>query len=320
MARLTDPLHALGVALEPSPSGTAPIRLEARPSGQRLHAIEINLPVASAQVKSAVLLAGLAADGPVVLHEPGPSRDHTERMLAGMGFRLESRDLTVTLHPKERVSLPPLKMALPGDFSSAAFLMVAALITPGSAVTLRSVGINETRTGLMDVLRAMGGDIRVINERIEHGEPVGDLIVNYSPLKAAIVSGSLVVRMIDEFPAFAAAAVYAQGTSLVSQAEELRTKESDRISTLVQELGALGVHITEFPDGFNVAGPLDASRLSRKEPLIESHGDHRLAMALAVAGLAYSGPVRIGHAEIINESYPDFIRTLTDLGAKIDYD
>jgi 3-phosphoshikimate 1-carboxyvinyltransferase len=285
-----------------------------------LHGAELSLPVASAQVKSAVLLAGLAADGPVVLHEPGPSRDHTERLLAGMGFRIECRDLTVTLHPKNRVSLSPLSMTLPGDFSSAAFLIVAALITPGSAVTLRGVGINETRTGLMDILREMGGDIRVVNPRAEGGEPVGDLVASHSPLKAASVSGSLVVRMIDEFPAFATAAAYAQGTSQVSQAEELRTKESDRIASLVQELGKLGVPVTEAPDGFSLVGPVRAGQFDRGEPVIEPHGDHRLAMALAVAGLAYPQPVRVANAEIINESYPGFIQTLTDLGAKIDYD
>ena len=314
MQRLVDPLRALGVAIDPSPNGTAPVYLSGRPGGVRLHAVEVHLPVASAQVKSAVLLAGLAADGPVIVHEPGPSRDHTERMLSGMGFRVDCAGLTITLYPKEKISLPPLAMTLPGDFSSAAFLIVAALITPGSAITLRKVGLNETRTGLLDALRAMGGDIRESNARIEQGELVGDLEIRYSPLHATPVSGSLVVRMIDEFPAFAVAAAYAKGVCQVSQAEELRTKESDRIASLVQEFGVLGVEVSEAPDGFTVTGPVGAGL--RGAP-VEPHGDHRLAMALAVFGLAYTAPVHIHYAEIISESYPDFIRTLSALGATL---
>jgi 3-phosphoshikimate 1-carboxyvinyltransferase len=314
MQRLVDPLRALGAAVEPAPGGTAPIRLAGRPAGERLHSADVTLPVASAQVKSAVLLAGLAADGPVALHEPGPSRDHTERMLAGMGFRLDCSEHTVVLYPREKISLSPLDVTLPGDFSSAAFLIAAALITPGSAITLRKVGLNDTRTGLLDVLRTMGGDIRVINSRIEQGEWVGDLEVYYSSLHAADVSGSLVVRMIDEFPAFAAAAAFAQGTSRVSQAEELRTKESDRITSLVQELGNLGVAVSEAPDGFTVTGPVGPGVTAAS---VDPHGDHRLAMALAVAGLAYPASVRIQHAEIIGESYPDFSQTLTSLGASL---
>ena len=320
MQRLVDPLAALGVAIETSAGGTAPIRLIGRPRSQRLHGAEVSLPVASAQVKSAVLLAGLSADGPVVLHEPGPSRDHTERMLRGLGYRVDSAGLTVTLHPGSEIRLPPLSMSLPGDFSSAAFLIVAALITPGSAITIRQVGLNDTRTGLMDALRAMGGQIDVHDRREVGGEPVGDLAIHYSPLKATSISGPLVVRMIDEFPAFAAAAMLAQGASLVRDAGELRAKESDRIASLVQELSVMGVATTEAPDGFTIAGPA-AWQPSHPAPVVvDPHGDHRLAMALAVAGLAFPAPVVVRDAGIIAESYPDFTETLRRLGAQVSFD
>lgn len=321
MKRLADPLRSLGVSIETSQEGTAPVLLAGRPKGQTLHPAVIDLPVASAQIKSAVLLAGLAADGPVQVHEPGPSRDHTERMLAGMGISIETHDQTITLWPASAgrpmplTDLPPLKMSLPGDFSSAAFLIVAGLITPESAITIRGVGLNPTRTGLLDVLLTMGGDIRVKNEQVIGGEPVGDLEVRYSPLYSAQISGSLVVRMIDEFPAFAAAALYARGTSVVSQAEELRTKESDRISALCQELSALGANLSEAPDGFTIHGPFSPHTAGVMS--LEPHGDHRLAMAMAVAGLAYPAPIGIQDAGIIAESYPEFTDTLSALGAKL---
>ncbi len=323
MKRLADPLRSLGVSIGTTPEGTAPVRLAGRPKGQRLRPAEIELPVASAQIKSAVLLAGLSADGPVKVHEPGPSRDHTERMMAGMGIPIESSDQTIILWPESRgrprplEALHPLKLTLPGDFSSAAFLIVAGLITPGSAITFREVGLNPTRTGLLDVLWAMGGDIRVKNERVIGGEPVGDLEVRYSPLQAAQISGPLVVRMIDEFPAFAAAAIYARGRSVVSQAEELRTKESDRISVLCQELSVLGASITEAQDGFTIKGPFESKPVNRVS--LEPHGDHRLAMALAAAGLAYPAQISIRNAAIIAESYPEFTGTLTALGARLAY-
>jgi 3-phosphoshikimate 1-carboxyvinyltransferase len=317
MQRLVDPLVSLGAAIETAGGGTAPIRLAGRARGQRLHSAEVSLPVASAQVKSAVLLAALAADGPVILHEPGPSRDHTERMLLGMGYQVDCAGLTVILHPKAEIRLPPLKMSLPGDFSSAAFLIVAALITPDSAITIRGVGLNETRTGLVDALRAMGGQIDAHGLRMEGREQVGDLDVRYSPLRATSVSGPLVVRMIDEFPAFAVAAMHAQGASQVKDASELRTKESDRIASLAQELNAMGVVVNEAPDGFIIQG-LVGSELSHQATIeVDPHGDHRLAMALAVAGLAFPAPLAVRDAGIIAESFPDFVPTLQALGAQV---
>jgi 3-phosphoshikimate 1-carboxyvinyltransferase len=282
-----------------------------------LTSIDYSLPVASAQVKSCLLLAGLAADGPVRLHEPGPSRDHTERMLSYMGAQIKTtRDQdgpgsSVTLLPIS-ASPRPLHLQLPGDFSSAAFLIVAALIAPGSQIVLENVGLNPTRTGLLDVLNEMGADIQIIQVREQAGEPCGDLRVRHSQLQAGRVSGERVVRMIDEFPAFAVAACYAEGSSLVCDASELRLKESDRIGALAQELRRLGIEIQEAADGFTISGRREVSGGK-----VSPHKDHRLAMALAVAGLAGKGPIQVQEAEIIAESYPEFTQVLIELGADI---
>ncbi len=319
MDRVVTPLKKMGVALSATPEGTAPLVLAARPKAEKLGGLVYTLPVASAQVKTALLLAGLGAGGPVVLSEPGPSRDHTERLLASMGAEIKTDILrtadtyaSVTLQPLAG-PLRPLDIRLPGDFSSAAFLIVAALITPGSEIKIRGVGLNPTRTGLLDILRKMGGQIEVIQTGEQGGERVGDLLVRHSPLHGVDASGELVVRMIDEFPAFAVAASLARGRSAVSEAAELRLKESDRIASLCTELQGLGASITEQPDGFIVDG---RERLSGGR--VTPHRDHRLGMALAVAGLAAEGAVVVGNAGIIAESFPDFIETLRRLGAKVD--
>jgi 3-phosphoshikimate 1-carboxyvinyltransferase len=205
-----------------------------------------------------------------------------------------------------------LSLSLPGDFSSAAFLIIAALITPESSITIRQVGLNPGRTGLLDALLAMGADIRITKQSDHNGEPVGDLTVRHSKLQATQITGDLVVRMIDEFPVFAVASAYATGTTMVSDASELRHKESDRISALCQELSVLGVQATETPDGFTIQGG--------KIPgggKVQPHGDHRLAMSMAVAGLAAREPVTIQDADITAESFPEFIPTLQELGAKL---
>lgn len=317
MQRLVDPLRQMGVPLEAAPGGTAPLRLAARPRETRLHAAEIVLPVASAQLKSAVLLAGLAADGPLTLHEPGPSRDHTERMLTALGVEVvtvpEGEGSRITLVPPTGRSLAPLDLDLPGDFSAAAFLIVAALVTPGSEVLIRGVGLNPTRTGLLEVLGEMGADIQVCGRRTVGAEPVGDLLVRASRLRGGRVEGSRVVRMIDEFPAFAIAAAYADGPTLVRQAEELRYKESDRIGALCRGLGALGVVAQEAEDGFTIPG----GALPRSGT-VDVAGDHRLAMSFALAGLAGSGPVTVRGAEMIAESFPGFVETLQALGAAVE--
>jgi 3-phosphoshikimate 1-carboxyvinyltransferase len=316
MERICEPLGRMGVEIE-SDQGRAPLRIKARPAGQRLRAMDETLPVASAQVKSCLLLAALAADGACRLREPGPSRDHTERMLSSMGVRVVNKGrqtedgMYETVLQPSAATLRPIDMRLPGDISSAAFLMVAGLIAPGSAITVRGVGLNPTRTGLVDVLQAMGGDLRVENSSDQGGEPAGDLLIHASHLRAAQVNGALVVRMIDEFSAFGTAAAYAEGCSEVREARELRYKESDRISTLCHELGALGVPTEEFADGFRVWGGQPAGGQT------SAHGDHRLAMAMAVAGLAARGPVRVAGAEMMNESFPDFVETLRGLGAEL---
>jgi 3-phosphoshikimate 1-carboxyvinyltransferase len=335
MQRIVEPLRALGVPIEAT-NDCAPLHLQR--GALPLRGGAFHLPVASAQVKSCLLLAALSASGPVTVIEPGPSRDHTERMLRGLGVAVtavtlvtevsgitadangedyssqsrQSTQVQTTLIPTFPSSLPPLNVVIPGDFSAAAFLIVAACITPGSQVCIRGVGLNPTRTGLLDALVQMGADIRTSNLSEIGGEPVGDVEVSYHPLRGGIVAGDLVVRMIDEFPAFAVAALSAQGVTSVLQAEELRNKESDRISDLCHELRHLGADITEFSDGFSIQGgrPLLGCQ-------VDPHGDHRLAMALAVAGLAAQSPVSIRQAGIFHESFPGFVAILQSLGADL---
>ena len=285
-----------------------------------LRAIDYRLPVASAQVKSCLLLAALAAQGSSILSEPGPSRDHTERMLSNLGVDVVCRQVMedgrlsyqTRVNPPRPLELKAQDLSLPGDISSAAFLIVGALITPGSEIVLQDVLLNPTRTGLIDALRAMGAEIEVQWNGERHGEPVGNLTARYSALSGTRVSGSLVVRMIDEFPAFAIAAAYARGLTSVDQAEELRHKESDRIGALISELQTLGAEAAETPDGFSISG---GRGLRGGE--VHSHGDHRLAMALAVAGLGAKEAVVVHEAEVIQESFPGFATLLRSLGAQV---
>jgi 3-phosphoshikimate 1-carboxyvinyltransferase len=320
MKRIVEPLRAMGVLIEASPQNTAPLVINARSPGEKLKPLDYDLPIASAQVKTCLLLAALGANGPTVLREPGPSRDHTERMLRAMNVDLTRRAgitdnnhfAEVHLAPPENHDLSPLSIKIPGDISSAAFLIVAALITPGSRITIQGVGLNPTRTGLLDALQTMGADIKVSNQRHSHGEPMGDLEINYQPLLGTQISGSLVVRMIDEMPIFAIAAAHAQGRTVVSQAGELRYKESDRISDLCRELRRLGVKVEEKPDGFIISGGEGV-----RGGVVDSHGDHRLAMALVVAGLIAQETVVVQNSEIVGESFPGFREVLVDLGGDI---
>ena len=313
MGRVTDPLRAMGVSITSSVAGTAPLRIEKRDDDDRLKGITHNLRVASAQVKSAILLAALAADSPTTIVEPGPSRDHTERMFGGLGWDVQREELPdgvqVCLTPPRNLEVFPLQMTVPGDFSSAAFLIVAAAITPGSEITLQGVGLNPTRTGLLEVLRQMGAAIDIRESGLQGGEPIGDITVSYSSLHGIAVAGDIVVRMIDEFPVFAVAAAYAEGSTTVSEAEELRHKETDRIAVLAGELRKLGVAIEEKPDGYEIAG-----QGGLKGGEADACGDHRLGMSLAVAGLASENPVRVDGAEIISESFPEFVEKLSLLG------
>ncbi len=316
MGRIMDPLLEMGVPVE-GQNGCAPITIH-RPH-YPLKAIHTQLPVASAQVKSCLLLSALAANGPTSIVEPGLSRDHTERMLRGHGIEVRSEKMgsngdtcySTTLVPPRNISFKPLQLCLPGDFSSAAFLIVATLITPNSLICIHDVGLNPTRTGLLDALLEMGADIHIQNQRNSYGEPIGDLCVKSSELHGCTIHGEQVVRMIDEFPIFSVAAAYAKGTTLVKDAAELRLKESDRIASICNELTKLGVGIVETTDGYCIHG---GTGLVGTE--VDSHGDHRLAMSLAVAGLGAQSPLVVKNAEMIDESYPQFISTLARLGAE----
>ena len=318
MSRIVDPLWKMGVAVRAlGDNGTAPLQIAPRFGDRLLRTLTHHSPMASAQVKTCLLLAALAADGDVTIHEPAPSRDHTERLLASMGADIECVEhpngtVQITLHPQPEVELRPLQFTIPGDISSAAFLIVATLITPGSKITIREVGLNPTRTGLLDALKQMGADINIQPHGERHGEPVGDIDVSYSKLRGVEVANPLAVRMIDEFPIFAVAAAYAQGETIVRNCEELRHKETDRIAGICAELQTLGVNITEAPDGFAIQGgtPLTGGETN-------PHGDHRLAMALAVAGLNAQSSVNVQDAGIISESFPTFFEVLHDLGANV---
>lgn len=311
MGRVVDPLGVMGADIKTAPGGFAPLEIVKRADDDALQGITYHLPVASAQVKTALLLAGLGASGPTTLHEPGPSRDHTERILAQMGLDIESHTGFVRLTPPKQ-PLSPLRFTIPGDFSSAAFLIVAALITPDSEIRLTGVGFNPTRTGLVDALIAMGADIQVASQEMRAGEPVGDLIVRASQLHGVTISGDLVVRMIDEFPVFAVAAVHAEGMTVVQEAEELRYKETDRIQVLVEEFQKLGVQIEAREDGFALQGGLPY-----QGGVVSARGDHRLGMSLTVLGLGAESPVTVQDAEIIHESFPTFIDVLQQFGAEI---
>ncbi len=303
MKRVAEPLRLMGAELADTPP------LEIR--GRQLHGIEYTLPVASAQVKAAILLAALQADGPTTLHEPGPSRDHSERMLRSLGVVVKTHGSTVTLTPPGH-PLPAFAAIVPGDISSAAFILAATALAPHSEVTVTSVGVNDTRTGFLDALVAMGGNVTVSNGREVNAEPIADITVKSSELHGITVSGDLVVRMIDEFPIFAVLAAQAQGETVVRDAEELRVKESDRIAALAGELRQLGVQIEERPDGFVIEGPT-----RWRGAVVDSHGDHRLAMSLAVAGLIATGETTITRADAYRESFPNFVELMQGLGCKI---
>jgi 3-phosphoshikimate 1-carboxyvinyltransferase len=314
MGRITNPLCAMGATVLGRDGGRLPpLALQ----GGSLIGLEYQLPVASAQVKSALLLAGLYAGGPIVLQVPGPARDHTERMLAAMGGTILVRDWSqelggqrIRLEPAE--SLQPVDIMVPGDFSSAAFLVVAATLVPRSEITLKGVGVNPTRTGLLDVLLAMGAQIVLDNQRTESGEPVADLTIHRAELHGTQIGGELVVRAIDEFPALAVAATQAHGETIVHDAAELRVKETDRIATTVRELRLMGAEIESLPDGFCVYGPTPLYGAK-----LDCHGDHRLAMALAVAGLLADGESVIQDVDCIGDSYPGFSSALAHLGGRV---
>ena len=304
MKRVTEPLRLMGADIA---EDTPPLVVR----GQRLHGIEYTLPVASAQVKAAILLAALQANGPTTIHEPGPSRDHSERMLRALGVSVVDHDHTVTIEPIHG-PLPAFDLNVPGDISSATFLFAAAALALDSEVTIREVGMNETRTGIIDALQAMRAAVTIDNCRDRGQEPVADVNIRASELHGITISGDWVVRMIDEFPMLAVMATQAKGQTIVCDAAELRVKESDRIGTLATELRKFGAQIEERPDGFSIEGP---TRLHGA--VVDSHGDHRLAMSLAVAGLIADGETTVVNAEAYRESFPNFVELMNRLGASI---
>jgi 3-phosphoshikimate 1-carboxyvinyltransferase len=303
MRRVTEPLGRMGAQIEDQ-GGHAPLHVV----GSALHGCVHELKVASAQVKSALLLAGLYAAGPTVVRQCGPARDHTELMLAAMNAEVEVDGLEVTIRPPNKASLSPFSLHVPGDFSSAAYLLVAAALVPRSEVTIEAVGINPTRTGLLDVLGRMGAQIEPLQAHDSGGEPVADLLVRPTPLRGTTVCGDTVVRMIDEFPVLAIAATQAGGTTVVRDAAELRVKETDRIATVVSELSKMGARIEPHADGFAVHGPTPLHGA-----VVNSHGDHRLGMALVVAALVAEDESTLLGTECIADSFPGFWDVLQGL-------
>ncbi|RRK11174.1 3-phosphoshikimate 1-carboxyvinyltransferase [Lactiplantibacillus garii] len=304
MARVSEPLATMGAAIELT-AGHLPLTIHGRP----LHATNVQMTVASAQVKSALILAALSADGPSTIVEKLPTRDHTERLLRVFGGQLETaadgRTITVQPHPQ----LVGQTLTVPGDLSSAAFFMAAASIVPGSRIRLERVGLNPTRSGFLTVLKRMGGDVSV--ERLTNpGEPLGNVEIAFSTLKPIRLTAKDVPAVIDELPLVALLAATADGISVISGAEELRVKETDRIATIVTELSKLGVQITEQPDGFVIDG---RPAWQLQTPNFDSHGDHRIGMMMAIAALRLSTPTTLSGAEAINISYPGFFADLQRL-------
>ncbi len=302
MSRVVTPLTQMGAEIWGRKGNSlAPLAVR----GQKLKAIHYLSPVASAQVKSCVLLAGLLTEGRTTVTEPALSRDHSERMLSAFGAELEvnSKTNSVTI-----TGMPVLKgqnVVVPGDISSAAFWLVAGAIVPGAELLITNVGVNSTRTGILEALEMMSADITRENERIVAGEPVADLRVKHSKLKACKISGEIIPRLIDEIPVLAVAAAFAEGTTKITDAAELRVKESDRLKAMTSELGKMGANISELPDGLEITGgkPLQGAE-------VDSFTDHRIAMSLAIAALMAKGTTTIERAEAVSISYPQFFQTL----------
>ncbi|QFT54338.1 bifunctional prephenate dehydrogenase/3-phosphoshikimate 1-carboxyvinyltransferase [Microbulbifer sp. THAF38] len=310
MNRVANPLRDMGAAIETGPEGRPPLLIK---GGKRLAGIDYHLPMASAQVKSAVLLAGLYADGETSTVEPAPTRDHTERMLQGFGYSVERDGARATLQGNGE--LKACRIDVPADISSAAFFMVAAAISPGADVTLEHVGINPTRDGVINILRAMGGDIGLSNKRTVGGEPVADIRVRYAPLKGIAIPKDQVPLAIDEFPALFIAAACAQGQTVLTGAEELRVKESDRIQAMANGLAALGLSAAPTEDGIVIDGSPEKAVFSGGT--VDSLGDHRIAMAFAVASLRAKDTIRILHCANVATSFPNFAELAVGSGLRL---
>lgn len=307
MRRVTDPLRQMGAEIDTSPDGTPPLKIR---GAAQLHGIRYTLPMASAQVKSCLLLAGLYASGETCVTEPAPTRDHTERMLQGFGYPLQIDGSTFCIRSGGR--LQGMTIDVPADISSATFFMVGAAIAPDSDVTLAHVGINPTRIGVVNILRLMGAEIELQNERTVGGEPVADIRVRSSRLKGIQIPEDQVPLAIDEFPALFIAAACAEGETVLSGAEELRVKESDRIQVMADGLRAVGVAAEPTPDGMRIqGGPIGGGE-------VDSHGDHRIAMSFAVAALRAQAPIVIHDCANVATSFPGFVELARGAGLGIE--
>jgi 3-phosphoshikimate 1-carboxyvinyltransferase len=303
MRRVVGPLREMGAKIDGRQNGEyTPLAIR----GGKLHGISYRSPVASAQVKSAILLAGLQAEGTTSVEEPYLSRDHTERMLQAFGIDVQRAGNRVSVSGGQ--TLRGREIVVPGDISSAAFLIAAVMMVPGSSLVIEQVGINPTRSGIIDVVRAMGGHVEIVNERLVNEEPVADLHVAHAELRGTVIEGELVPRLIDEIPVIAVMAAVAQGRTIIRDAQELKVKETDRIATVASQLAKFGAKVTPTDDGMIIEG---GAALVGAE--IDSMGDHRIGMAMAIAGLAAEGETTIANAEAINVSFPGFANLLRQI-------
>ncbi|QIK37381.1 3-phosphoshikimate 1-carboxyvinyltransferase [Caldichromatium japonicum] len=311
MRRVVEPLTQMGACIQASPSGTAPLLIEPTDA---LHGIEYRLPMASAQVKSCLMLAGLYAQGETCIHEPEPTRDHTERMLTAFGYPVRRQGLKVCLTGGGR--LRSCRLQIPTDISSAAFFLVGASIAPGSDLLLEEVGINPTRVGVINLLRAMGADIELLDRRMAGGEPVADIRVKAAPLHGIEIPAHQVPLAIDEFPALFIAAACAQGETVLRGAAELRVKESDRIQVMADGLNRLGIKAESLADGIRIQGGQFGSATA--DQAIDAHGDHRIAMSFAIAALRAQGPIEIRDCANVETSFPGFAQLAARAGLGIE--
>lgn len=311
MRRVTEPLAEMGAVIGTTEAGTAPLNVC---GDQPLRGIRFDMPVASAQVKSCLLLAGLYAKGRTCVTEPAPTRDHTERMLTGFGYPVERVGATACVEGGGKLMATPVEV--PADISSAAFFMVGASISEGSDIVLRHVGVNPTRIGIINILRRMGADITLSNEREVGGEPVADIRVRSAPLKGIAIPEDQVPLAIDEFPVLFVAAACAEGETVLTDAKELRVKESDRIQVMADGLQTLGVDARPTEDGMIIQGGGAGCRLGSGR--VESHDDHRIAMAFSMAALRASGSVVINNCANVNTSFPEFVTLARNAGLRIE--
>lgn len=306
MKRVTQPLKLMGVEVSATDAGTPPLRL---PGGAKLQGIDYVMPMASAQVKSCLILAGMYAEGATCVTEPAPTRDHTERMLTAFGYPVQVDGNRICINGGGK--LTAVDIEVPADISSATFFMVGASIAPGSDITLQHVGLNPTRIGVINILRAMGGNLEILNERQVGGEPVADIRVRYSPLRGIRIPEDQVPLAIDEFPALFVAAACAEGETVLTGADELRVKESDRIQVMADGLVALGVDARATPDGMVIQGGMIGAGT------VDSHGDHRIAMSFAMAALRAEGEIHILDCANVNTSFPGFVTLAQQAGLNI---